>query len=458
MDQRTEKGKWDARERLERAKRWRIAYVPGGIKTLVIGIAIALVAIIVLFVKPTAPPPRGPGAFAGANQGTPVGVAKAVTGDIGVTLNALGTVTPLATVTVRPQVGGQLQKINFSEGQTVSAGEVLAVIDPRPYQAAVDLTKGQLARDEAQLANARVDLTRYQKLIQENSIAQQQVDTQEALVRQLEGTIKTDNANVEQAQINLDYTSIKSPIGGRIGLRQVDTGNILTAGQATGVAVVTQLQPISVLFTVPEDSIGDIMNRVRQNATLKANAYDRAQQKLIASGALSTIDNEIDTTTGTVKLRAVFDNSKNELFPNQFVNVTLLVTTLHDQTIVPVAAVQRGAQGTFVYLVNDDHTVSLRPVTLGQTQDDKVAIAKGVMSGDTVVVDGADRLRDGAKVLLPGETPEPIATNAGRGTGAGGAGANGNGRRGGRGGRRGGGDGGNANGGNGGNANGRNGG
>jgi len=428
MDQRTDKRRWDARENLERAKRWRISYVPRRI--IVVGLALAAALLIVLFVKPSATPPRGPAAFAGPNQAVPVGIAKATQGDINVTLNALGTVTPLATVTVRPQVGGQLQKINFSEGQMVKAGEVLAVIDPRPLQAAVDLAKGQLARDEAQLANARVDLARYQKLIEQNSIAEQQVATQAALVRQLEGTVKTDNATVEQAQINLDYTSIRSPIGGRIGLRQVDLGNILTADQTNGVAVVTQLQPISVLFTVPEDAIGDIMSRIRQNATLSANAYDRAQQNLLATGKLSTIDNQIDVTTGTVRLRALFDNSRNELFPNQFVNVRLLVTTLHGQTVVPVAAVQRGAQGTFVYVVNADHTVTLRPVTLGQTEDDKVAIAKGVMVGDTVVVDGADRLRDGAKVVLPGETPPPpVASQTGRGRGAGGAGG---GRRGGR--------------------------
>jgi membrane fusion protein, multidrug efflux system len=435
MDQRTSKDLLEEHERETRGKHGWASRIPGGMKTLVIGGAIIAVALLVWLIEP-APPARNPN-FVGANQALPVGVSKVVSGDVDITLNALGTVTPLATVVVKPQVGGQLIKINFIEGQTVKSGQVLAEIDPKPYQAQLDLAQGQLARDQAQLANARVDLTRYRTLIEQNSIAQQQVDTQAALVRQLEGTIKSDQANVEQAQINLDYTKVKSPITGRIGLRQVDLGNLLTAGQTTGVATVTQLEPISVLFTVPEDNIGDIMGRVREGAMLKVQAYDRAQEKMIAEGDLGTVDNQIDTTTGTVKLRGMFDNSANELFPNQFVNIRLFVTTLHNQVIVPVAAIQRGASGTFVYVVKDDHTVSMRTVALGQNEDDKQAVTKGLMVDETVVTDGADRLRDGARVVLPGETPPSAAQG-----GAARDGAARGGRGQGRGGRRGGGQGG----------------
>ncbi|HXJ00068.1 MAG TPA: MdtA/MuxA family multidrug efflux RND transporter periplasmic adaptor subunit [Micropepsaceae bacterium] len=429
MDQRTDRNPFDALHGVEdhRAsdRRW-IRYVPGGGKTIVIGIAVLLVALLVWFIRPTQTvrPNRN---FIGANQAMPVGIAKITTGDINVTLNALGTVTPLATVTVKPQVGGQLVKIDFTEGDTVRAGQVLAEIDPKPYQAALDQANGQLARDQAQLANAEVDLKRYQTLATQNSIAQQQVDTQAALVRQLQGVIKADQANVESAEINLNYATIRSPITGRVGLRQVDTGNLLTAGQATGIAVVTQLQPISVVYTVPEDVIENIMARVRQGAKLTSDAYDRAQSKQIATGTLATVDNQIDTTTGTVKLRAMFDNARGELFPNQFVNIKLLVDTLHNQTVAPASAIQRGASGAFVFVVNDDHTVSMRAVMVGQTEGDRVAVTSGLKSGDTVVVDGADRLRDGARVVLPGEQPR-AASQQGRGP------ANANGRRGRRGG------------------------
>ena len=415
MDQRTPKNPFDPLEAGESAVRRRrgwVGYVPGGMKTVVIGTAVILVALLVWAIKPAPNAGRANNPFfAGRNAPTPVGIAKANLGDIDVTLNALGTVTPLATVTVKPQVGGQLVKIDFTEGQTVRAGQTLAEIDPRPYQAVLDQAQGQLARDQAQLANAQVDLNRYQTLLAQNSIAQQQADTQAALVRQLQGTVKSDQANVETAMINLDYASVKSPITGRVGLRQVDLGNVLIAGQSTGIVVVTQLQPISAVFSVPEDSIDQIMDRVRRGAQLRAQAYDRAQTHLIATGTLSTVDNQIDTTTGTVKLRAVFENPDNDLFPNQFVNIVLLVDTLHNQIVVPVAAIQRGASGTFVYVVNiANHAVSMRAVTLGQTNEDRVAIAQGVMAGDTVVVDGADRLRDGARVILPGE-PLPNLTN-----------------------------------------------
>jgi multidrug efflux system membrane fusion protein len=431
MDQRTPKNPFDppgVGDAASRRKRGILRFVPGGLKTVVVGLAALFVALLVWAIKPNPNARPNNPFFAGRNQPSPVGVAKANLGDIDVTLNALGTVSPLATVTVKPQVGGQLVKIDFEEGQTIKAGQTLAEIDPRPYQATLDQAQGQLARDQAQLANAEVDLNRYQTLITQNSIAQQQVDTQAALVRQLQGTVKADQANVESARINLDYSTIKSPITGRVGLRQVDIGNVVVAGQATGIVVVTQIQPISVVFPVPEDSIDPIMARIRQGGHLSAQAFDRGQTHMIAAGMLATLDNVIDTTTGTVKLRAIFDNADNLLFANQFVNVRLLVDTLHNQIIAPVAAVQRGASGTFVYVVNPDHTVSMRTVTLGVTNDDRVAITTGLQPGDTVVVDGADRLRDGARVILPGEQGAAIATAQPGNPAAG----NGGGRRGGR--------------------------
>src|SRR5215469_5613721 len=344
------------------------------------------------------------------NQGAqPVGVATAVSGPIHVNLNALGTVTPLATATVRPQVGGLLTKLFFTEGQMVKAGDPLAEIDPRPYQAALDQAKGQLARDQANLANAKVDFARYQALKQQNAISDQQVATQEALVRSDAGIVEADQANVETAAINLGYTRIVSPVNGRVGLRQMDIGNIVQAGQSTGIVVVTELSPMSVVFTVPEDNISQIMGRVSQGAVLDAEAWDRSQTVKIASGKLATVDNVVDPTTGSVKLRAMFDNTDNKLFPSQFVNVRLLVNTLQDQTVVPVAAIQRGASGTFVFIVNPDKTVNQRSVKLGTQDGDKVAILEGLKPGDTVVVDGADRLRDGSDVMIPNAAQQKIA-------------------------------------------------
>src|SRR5258706_6558220 len=402
-------------------------------RLVVIAVAIAIAGLIVWKLQPV--PQRNPNRFGGANQAMPVGVATAMSGDIDVSINALGNVSPLATVSVKPQVSGQLIKIAFTEGELVRAGQVLAQIDPRPFQAALDQANGQLARDEAQLANAQVDLNRYQMLITQNSIAQQQVDSQAALVRQDQAIIKTDQANVETAQINLGYATIASPIDGRVGLRQVDIGNLVTAGQSTGISVVTQLQPSSVPFTWPEDGMGDIMAGVNDKAGLTADAYDRAQTKKLATGKLSTVDNQIDTATGSVKMRAVFDNSKGELFPNQFVNIRLFVKTLHDQIIVPSAAVQRGTSGTFVYVVDEDLTVNMRPVSVGETEENRVAITNGLKAGEMVVIDGADRLREGAKVALPGQEPPAAATpRPARGQGNG----QGQGQRGaGRGGRRG---------------------
>jgi multidrug efflux system membrane fusion protein len=350
-------------------------------------------------------PPKNTGRRGLINQGAqPVGVAKAIDGDINVTLNALGTVTPLATATVRPQVSGLLVKFNFTEGQIVKIGDTLAQIDPRPYQAALDQARGTLARDTANLANAKVDLTRYQALMKQNAIAEQQVATQAALVQSDEGIVVSDQANVETARINLGYTNIVSPITGMVGIHQVDIGNIVQAGQSNGIVVVTQMQPMSVIFTIPEDNVPQVMSRISGGATLPVDAYDRSQTVKLTSGTLATMDNQVDPTTGMVKLRALFDNKDNKLFPQGFVNVRLLVDTLHHQTVVPVAAIQRGADGSYVFAVTPDKTVSQRDVKTGVQDGNNIQILSGVKPGDTVVIDGADRLRDGADVEIPNQT------------------------------------------------------
>ena len=348
------------------------------------------------------------------NQGAqPVGVATAANAPINVMLNALGTVTPLATATVRPQVGGLLTKLYFTEGQMVKAGDLLAQIDPRPYQAALDQAKGQLAQAQANLTNAKIDLGRYQALAKQNAISNQIVVTQEALVRSDAGVVQSDQAAVETAAINLGYTRIVSPVDGRAGLRQMDIGNIVQAGQTSGIVVVTELSPMSVVFTIPEDNISQIMGRVSQGAVLEADAWDRSQTVKIASGKLATVDNEVDPTTGMIKLRAMFDNTDGKLFPSQFVNIRLLVNTLQNQTVVPVAAIQRGADGTFVFLVSPDKTVAQRNVKLGVQDGDNVAILSGLKPGDTVVVDGADRLRDGSDIVIPNPSQQKIAAPSG---------------------------------------------
>jgi multidrug efflux system membrane fusion protein len=376
-----------------------------------VGIVLLVLLVWAIYPKPQG---RGPGgARFGQQTAQPVGVAKAVLGDIDITLNALGTVTPLATATVRPQVSGVLMKINFTEGQMVKAGDVLAEIDPRTYQATLDQARGQLARDQATLANTKTDLARYEQLSAQNAISQQQLSTQQALVRSQSGTLTSDEANVENARINLGYTRIVSPITGRVGLHLVDVGNIVSNGQATGIVVVTQLDPISVLFTVPEDNVAAILARVHGGATLPVDILDRGQTKKLATGNLATVDNVIDPTTGSVKLRALFDNKDGSLFPSQFVNVHLTVDTLHNQTVIPMAAVQRGADGTFVFVVTPDMTVTQRDVTLDIQDGDKVAVTKGIQPGDTVVIDGSDRLRDGAEVQIPNPSGKITAPSAG---------------------------------------------
>ena len=364
-------------------------------------IVIGLLVWIVYPAKQATPP----GGRFGAGAPMVVNAAKVEKGDVQVILKALGTVTPLQTVTVRTQINGQLQQIAFTEGQMVKKGDFLAEVDPRPYQAALEQAEGTLARDQALLKNAELDAQRYKKLVAEDSIAHQQLDTQEALVRQYQGTVVTDQAAVDNARLNLNYCHIVSPVTGRVGLRQVDQGNYVTAGDANGLVVVTQLQPISALFTLPEDNVLNVSKPLHAGQALAVTAMDRANTTKLATGALTNIDNQIDTTTGTFKLRAQFDNTDESLFPNQFVNIQLLVDTLHDQMVVPTAAIQRGAPGTFVYVVGADSTVSVKPVKLGVAQGERQAVLSGIALGDTVVTDGVDRLRDGAKVILPGAQP-----------------------------------------------------
>lgn len=381
---------------------------------LAIGAALLLLAALVLVVRhiqsvsgtdASAGRARGRGPWAHrAGAATPVSVAAASRGDIEVRIPALGTVTPLATVTVRTQISGILQKIAFTEGQLVHRGELLAQIDPRPYEAAVRQMEGALKRDRALLADAKLDLQRYEGLVKEDSIAVQQRDTQRALVDQYLGTVESDEGQLETARVNLLYTRIVSPVDGRVGLRQVDQGNYVTPGDANGIVVVNQMQPISVIFPVPEDDVPALLGKAH-GAALEVDAYDRNGSVELARGKLLTLDNQIDVTTGTVKLRALFDNADGALFPNQFVNIELLQDVLHGQVLIPNSAVRRGAPNgvttTFVYVVNAGDTVSVRPVTLGVVQGDRAAVTAGLAVGERVVTEGGDRLRDGARVQLP---------------------------------------------------------
>lgn len=364
---------------------------------------------------------------AGAPQ--PVGFATVDKGDIRIILNELGTVTSLDTVNVYTQISGQLQQVGFQEGQTVKKGDFLIQIDPRPYQAALEQAQGTLAKDQGLLAQAQSDLKRYQTLGRQDSIAQQQLDDQKFLVQQYTGQVKTDQGAVDTAQLNLNYCRIVSPVDGKIGLRQVDPGNYVQASSTTALVVITEIHPISVLFAVPEDNLPDIIKQVHAGATLPVSAYDRSNTIHLADGKLATLDNQIDTTTGTLKLRAVFDNPDENLIPNQFVNAQLLVSTLKDTLRVPVPAVQRGEPGTFVYLINPNNTVSVRPVKVGPVDGNFQAVTSGLNAGDRVVTDGTDRLRDGAKVTLPaakggearGQTDAGPAKTGQGGAGQGGA-------------------------------------
>ncbi len=337
----------------------------------------------------------------------PVVAAEARKTDFNVYITGLGSVTPINTVTVRTRVDGQIMEVLYREGQIVNAGDLLARIDPRPFEVQLTQAEGQMARDVAQLQNARIDLERFQTLWAQDSIAKQQLDTQEALVRQMEGTIKNDQGQIDSAKLNLVYCQITAPVSGRVGLRLVDPGNIVHATDANGLVVITQLQPITVIFPIPEDSLPQVLAGLKSGRHQPVDAFDREMKQRLAAGALLTSDNLIDPTTGTVKLRATFPNEDNELFPGQFVNARLLVDIRRGVIVIPAPAIQNGPQGTFVYLVKPDRTVTVRPLTVGEIQGGEASIRTGLSPGEKVVVDGAERLREGARVELkaPGAGP-----------------------------------------------------
>jgi len=380
-----------------------------GIAAVVIVVAIALAALLWHPWSRTSPSGTGPTTSArhgGGRRGAlatipqPVHVAAATSGDVPIVLTALGTVTPLATVTVKTQLAGTLQNVAFREGQLVKAGDVLAQIDPRPYQISLANAEGVLAKDTALLQTARLDLKRYQALLAQDSIAAQQVDTQASLVKQYEGQVQSDRASIDTYKLDLAYARITAPVSGRVGLRQVDPGNYVTPSDANGIVVITQLQPISVVFTTSEDNLPAIVSRMHAGAKLSTTAYDRNNTIPLEQGYLETIDNQIDTATGTIKLRAMFPNTGQMLFPNQFVNARLLIDTLHDAVIVPSSAVLNGANGPFVYVVKPDSTVTVRPVKVGPVDAERTSIASGLAVGERVVIDGSDRLKEGAKITV----------------------------------------------------------
>jgi multidrug efflux system membrane fusion protein len=367
----------------------------GGHKGLVIaailGVIVCAAVLARVFSKPK---PKAP-----ASAGIPVSAATAKTGDIDIFLDALGSVTPVYTVTLTSRVSGELTEVDYNEGQLVKKGDLLAVVDPRPYQAALLQARGQLARDEAMLKNARLDLVRYQNAFEQHAIPQQQLATQQALVDQDAGVVELDQGNLDAAQVNVDYTRIVSPIDGRVGLRGVDPGNIVTAGATTALATITQLQPITVIFNISEDDLTQVTEQTSKGRTLRVDALDRAQQHRIAEGSLITVDNQINPATGTVKARATFPNLKGELFPNQFVNARLLVRTLPRVVLVPTASIQRNSDAAFVYVVLADGTAKSRDVKILATEGEDTAVT-GVTSGERLVTDGFDKLQSGSKIVV----------------------------------------------------------
>jgi multidrug efflux system membrane fusion protein len=350
---------------------------------------------------PKITPPKSSGAPSKTGRGPaplPVVAAKSRKGDIGVYFSGLGTVTPLATVTVRTRVDGQLVSVRYREGDTVQKGDLLVEIDDGPYQAVLTQAEGQLIRDQATLENARIDLARYQQLVPLKAIPEQQLATQQATVHQYEGVVKVDQGQIESAKVNLAYCKIAAPVTGRIGLRLVDTGNIVHASDTNGLVVITQMDPISAIFTIPEDQLPPVLQKIAAGQTLQVDAYDRDVKTKLAQGSLTTLDNQIDPTTGTLKLRATFDNSKGTLFPNQFINARLLVQEKHGVTLVPTATIQRNSQATYVYVVKADSTVTVRPITIGTTEGDDSEVTSGLMPGEVVVMTGVDKLQEGTKV------------------------------------------------------------
>src|SRR5437588_1044645 len=351
--------------------------------------------------NPSAPatPGRGRGGSGGmGNFVVPVVVAPAQPDDLPVYFNGLGTVTAFKTVPVRSRVDAEIIKVDFKEGQYVHEGDLLVQIDPRPFQVQLEQADGQLAKDQAQRKDAQVNLERYKLLFDEGVIPQQQLDTQAALVGQFDGAIKSDQSQIDNAKLQLTYCHITAPISGHVGLRLIDPGNIVHATDASGLVVITQLQPIAVLFSLPQDDLPQVSTKLRAGAQLTVDAFDRDDTQKIATGKLLTIDNQIDPSTGTYKLKSVFNNADTALFPNQFVNVHLLVDTKHNLTIVPAPAIPRGPQGTYVYAVGSDNTVKIRPVTIAQTTGNRIGLSGGLNGGELVVVDGQDRPQDGSKV------------------------------------------------------------
>jgi multidrug efflux system membrane fusion protein len=373
-------------------------------------------------VSPGGPGKGGPGGYFMTGP-VPVVVSTAQKGDLPVYLIGLGSVAAFNTVTVRSRVDGQIVKVNFTEGQFVHEGDALIEIDPRPYQVMLEQAEGQLAKDQAQLHDVQVDFERYTLLYNEGVIPKQQVDTQQAQVGQFQGSIKADQATIDNAKLQLVYARITAPISGRVGLRLVDIGNIVHATDTTGLLVITQLQPISVIFTLPQDQLQQVLVKLRGGGQLPVQAFDRDDTTKIADGKLATIDNQIDPTTGTYKLKAIFSNENNVLFPNQFVNVHMLVDTKRNVVIVPAAAIQRGPQGTYVYVVSGGNTVSIRSVTIAQTTGNNIGISSGLNAGEVVVIDGQDKLQDKSEVItstapaggsVSGASSQPSAQSAGQ--------------------------------------------
>ena len=383
---------------------------------LVAGIVLVLLAVLGIYQTArwvrTVPAPGGRFPQGAAQT---VGASTATLGNVRVVVNALGTVTPLATVTVQTQINGQLIDVGFTEGQLVTKGDFLAQVDARPYEYLKEQYEGQLAHDQGLLAQAQMDQKRYQTLAQQNSIARQQAEDQVFIVQQYVGSVKQDQGLVDAQALNIAYCRIVAPITGRVGLRLVDPGNYVQTANNSGIAVITQLQPISVVFSIPEDELPGIMPQFSAGTPLAVAAYDRANLRQLAVGKVAAVDNQIDTTTGTVKVRAQFDNADNALFPNQFVNARLLVKTLENVVTVPTAAIQRGAPGAYVYVINADNTVSVRTVSTGPIDGNVTAINSGLSAGDRVVVDGTDRLRDGLKVTIASESGQTSGQGSGQG-------------------------------------------